>query len=608
MCCHAPTLPCPCDSFPVTRTVAAGYPAWMPEPVSGTESRTPGERLVEARVRSSLPTGGAAYRNVRWIAATRDGGPRRDGETDLMAVHPDHGILAVEVKDGPVGLDGFGRWFAGTRDLPESPFAQAEHGKWALRDRVKAHPGWHAGEPRMLHAVAFPGTDRESLLRAGRTDLGPEAPLELVLDRADLASDAATAAALERVFAYWAGDGSRDRRLSDEALAAIHDVIEPLVQLRPLLRGDLEAGEHELLAPTHHQLSILKTLRGVHRASIVGAAGSGKTLLAVEKARQLGAIGFNVLFVCFNAPLALAVADDPVIAPLLASGRLTVATFHELCRRLGHEARTLPTEPARLDSAWFSETLPRALVDAIPTVGGRWQALVIDEGQDFAPEWLMTLALLLVDPDEDDIYLFHDPAQALYRADASETLGLAEFPLLDNCRNARPIHDFAFRWYTGALESEPLREDGPMPQVVEAEAGEPTVAALRDVLNDLVKTEGIERERIAVLTGVALERSAVWHQRRFKGDLVLWNGSFDEAGASLGLPFDAVPPQPKRTILCETIHRFKGLERDVIVLVELRPEDERLTKLLYVGSSRAKHHLVVIATPELAQRFGRIGA
>ena len=106
MCCHAPTLPCPCDSLPVTRTVLPRATLLgMPEPVSGTESRTPGERLVEARVRSSLPTGGAAYPNVRWIAATRDGGPRRDGETDLVAVHPDHGILAVEVKDGPVGLE-----------------------------------------------------------------------------------------------------------------------------------------------------------------------------------------------------------------------------------------------------------------------------------------------------------------------------------------------------------------------------------------------------------------------------------------------------------------------------------------------------------------------
>ena len=33
-----------------------------------------------------------------------------------------------------------------------------------------------------------------------------------------------------------------------------------------------------------------------------------------------------------------------------------------------------------------------------------------------------------------------------------------------------------------------------------------------------------------------------------------------------------------------------------------RPEDERLQRLMYVGATRAKHHLVVIAPPALADR------
>jgi ATP-dependent exoDNAse (exonuclease V) beta subunit len=49
-------------------------------------------------------------------------------------------------------------------------------------------------------------------------------------------------------------------------------------------------------------------------------------------------------------------------------------------------------------------------------------------------------------------------------------------------------------------------------------------------------------------------------------------------------------------ILCETIRRFKGLERPVVVLVELKADDSRLSRLLYVGASRATQHLVVIAS------------
>jgi superfamily I DNA/RNA helicase len=82
---------------------------------------------------------------------------------------------------------------------------------------------------------------------------------------------------------------------------------------------------------------------------------------------------------------------------------------------------------------------------------------------------------------------------------------------------------------------------------------------------------------------------------------VLWNGGVDDAGRSRGFSADQVPDQPPGTILCESIYRFKGLERDVVVLVEIRPDDERLERLLYVGATRAKHHLVVIAPPALAR-------
>ena len=123
-------------------------------------------------------------------------------------------------------------------------------------------------------------------------------------------------------------------------------------------------------------------------------------------------------------------------------------------------------------------------------------------GEDFHADWLSSLVLLFRDPDEDVVYVLYGRAQAIYRPDATVFLGLREFSFPDNCRNPRPIHDLAFRWFAGEVESEPLREDGGTPQVLAAEPGVPTLDALRDVLDDLVEREGIERERIAVLTGL----------------------------------------------------------------------------------------------------------
>ena len=98
-----------------------------------------------------------------------------------------------------------------------------------------------------------------------------------------------------------------------------------------------------------------------------------------------------------------------------------------------------------------------------------------------------------------------------------------------------------------------------------------------------------------MLTGRSLAKSDAWRQRSF-GNEVLWNGSYDDAGRSLGLAADEAPEQPTDTILFDSIRRFKGLEREVVVLVELDESDEKLAPLMYVGATRAKQHLVVIGS------------
>ena len=64
-----------------------------------------------------------------------------------------------------------------------------------------------------------------------------------------------------------------------------------------------------------------------------------------------------------------------------------------------------------------------------------------------------------------------------------------------------------------------------------------------------------------------------------------------------------MPDEPGDVVLFETIRRFKGLEREVIVLCELPEDASRLDELLYVGLTRATTHVVVIAPPALAQRL-----
>ncbi len=80
-------------------------------------------------------------------------------------------------------------------------------------------------------------------------------------------------------------------------------LVEPF-EIKSMLRHEIATGAADVVRLTTGQYQLLSTLRSVRRASIVGGAGTGKTMLAAEKARRLAREGFSTLLVCFNAPLA----------------------------------------------------------------------------------------------------------------------------------------------------------------------------------------------------------------------------------------------------------------------------------------------------------------
>lgn len=560
------------------------------------------EHLVVDRLRAALPPDYRIFTNVAWLGRTAPERGLRDGEADIVLAHPDRGFLVFEVKSGEIQRDAHGRWYAGARELKPSPFDQAMTSMHALVNKLAELPDAPPNfQPISGHAVALPDVDLASAGHRLKL-IGPGIEPDLVFDKAKLPADdpESTCRAVERAFELWAGESRAKQGPGEQGVHLLEEILETPIALRSLLRGEIADGEREVVALTDHQIGVLRRLQRNRRVQIVGAAGTGKTMLAAEKARQLAREGYETLLVCFNQPLArLLVEETAKVAK--ASGRLTVSTFHQLCEDLAREAGTLPKKPNPVTREWWDETLPEALDDAVFELGPKFHAIVIDEGQDFDADWLLSLEALLSDPKDDVLYVFHDPAQAIYREDAVEGLGLTPFELDENCRNPGPIHEFAMGHAPDAPATVALREEGRDVEVIEAEPGAPTLEALRRVLHRLRSDEGVRPWEIAVLVGGSLEDSAVWKERRF-GNEVLWNGQVDDAGRTLGLAATDVPEAPSDVIVCDSIRRFKGLEKPVIVLVELRPDDERRERLLYIGSSRARQHLVVIGRAETVPR------
>jgi hypothetical protein len=559
------------------------------------------ERVVFERLRAALPSPEfRLYPNAEWLGPMREGGPARDGEADLVIVNDESGLLVLEVKSGAPSRDHVGRWWIGGHELSRDPFDQARDSKHQLVRKLEALPDWPPRqEPRAGHAIALPDVDLASL-PPGHVLLGADAPRELVLDAEALETPQKIRRWVDRAYEYWLGDGTKGYPLGPLGLRVLDEILAPTWSLHRLVRGRIEDDRAELLAASREQELILNRTRRLHRLEVVGPAGSGKSMLAAEKARRLAREGYRTLFLCFNQRLATSLIRELEEAP--APTNLDVTTFHRLCERLGTEAGVLPKRPAPIPQTWWDETLPASLDAAIDRPpAARYDAVIVDEGQDFEARWFELLQRLLAGPDA-VFWVFHDPGQALIRTDVVAGLGLECHELFENHRNPGSIARLAARFYHGGEETIARRTAERRYTVISAEPGADTLEALRKTLHRLVEEERVAPFRIAVLSGATATASEVWRHRRF-GNAPLENAALHDDGTSKGLAPEDVPDEPDE-VLFETIRRFKGMEREVVILVELPTAGERLDELLYVGLTRATTELVVIAPPELALRLG----
>jgi hypothetical protein len=478
-----------------------------------------------------------------------------DGEADFVLLHPDHGLILVEVKGGTITVED-GQWFTTNRSgrFPiKNPFDQISRNKYALRNHIQnLDPPIKV--PPLFHAVAFPSGSVPG-------DIGTYGPRDIVIDASDLP---APATALDRIVTHWQAKAS----LSSSECQSITSLLAPTVTVRSRLKNELASVDAKLIELTQQQVQTLQMLRRVRRAAIVGGPGTGKTVLAQERARRLADDGFSTLLVCYNKPLGDRLASD-----LEATPGVTGGTFHSLCLRLARSAGiSVPDIPT---DAWWRSGAPDVLVEAAARSNFAVGAVVVDEGQDFPPDWYHALQMLLDDPDEGPFYVFSDSQQAVYVPGWRLPAAWPEFPLDVNCRNSLQIA----RKVAAVFGDEPLTlgTEGPAPAFVVADVDE-MPDLISDIAARLVEEEQVAPSQIAVLSN---DRSLVDRLRK----RVVASTSFVELG--------------KRGVVVETIQRFKGLEADVVVLalVAPMPKDEACL-LAYVGMSRAKGMLIVIGDSE----------
>ena len=512
------------------------------------------ERLVVSTLVDRLTDGWFVIPDVGILGST-------DRQMDIVVAHESDGVAVIEVKGHRAQLEK-GVWCSNGRPLNPQPLTQAKNNAYELRALLRAaHPSLE--RVNVEYGVVFPNTNE----LVGH--LPPDA------DRAQflLASDMEDPmGALDQLMTLRWGTN-----LGAEGLRAVVESLCPDAQLvfDPEARARLARLRlNEICAS---QVQVLETLDANRRVMVTGGAGSGKTRLAMAWARRASLRGERVLLTCYNDPLAAAVwerfGDDELV---------TVDSYFDAAFQL--EGMPELEVPSEADGTWWDTVAVGHLQRHWGKVTDRFDAIVVDEAQDFSPSWIAQLQQLL-DPDGPRrMLMVADESQAIYTRGFTLPLaddGWVRCELVNNCRNTHQIASLLHQFLGGP----PAPVGGPEAISVRWMPAEDLTSATEAVgeeIDRVLDDDDREPERVLVLT---VKRTVRDHLRAQLG-FVPWEESDD------------------RSIACETVHRAKGLEFDHVILV--LPNEDVSDALLYIGISRAISGLTVVAPSTLATRIGLV--
>lgn len=526
---------------------------------------THSEREVWELLRDQLGDDDVLLANVRLTDTDQD------HEADLVVAMPGHGILVLEVKGAGVRHDSDGWWIGHDgKDRPVDPVAQARGAKYALKSYAEHHPRWGSrGAIAWGHGVVTPYTS------FGPEFELPDLPRWSLHDKSDQATLVGRLRRnLDRM--------QHGRRVPD------HDDVEALVDTLTgpvTLPGMADFSDERAAAIdrlTEEQASILSVTRLLHRVEVRGGAGSGKTVLALQQAKELtrgghGRPGQRVALLCYSIGLAEFLKAQ--VATWDRKHRPAfVGTFHEFGQQWG------APDGDRTDSAFWEETLPRLMADLATSLppGKRYDAVVVDEAQDFADSWWEPVLGSLRDEEKGGLHVFSDENQRIFGRFGRPPVQLVPLVLDHNLRNTKQIHE-AF----GPLApSRMYSRGGEGPDVRFVPCTSEDAIGVADDEVDALLDAGWEPGHVALVT--TGKRHPVQVERAdFHGQVGYWRTWWDD------------------DVFYGHVLGCKGLERRAVVLcVNESGTHDRAKERLYVGMSRATDVLVVVGDPAAIEAMG----
>ena len=554
----------------------------------------PGEKLFFDWVAKECPSDWIAFHSLDLQAWNRS----KKTEIDFLILIPETGILCVEIKSHQKVEVLRGSWYLNGSPHTKSPLKQAEDAQKTFYRRLRAESSSFARIPS-CRLVCFPSAlvDFQSSIEHNHWEVWNMD--DCISSVANKTFASKLVKALEASIKHDKYLKNLDRPISVSDAKKLEQFLRPTFKSAPA--SIAESRQRQLRMDTYlraQQKPVLKLFADNGKVIIDGPAGTGKSLIAVEVARQAKDDGNRVGLFCFNNPMAykikVEIEDD---APLLIGGGVYsfIASMLDI---------SIPENPDT--NYWeheFLETAEEILLNDELKSECQFDVLVLDEAQDLLarPRLLDIIECLLVGGFSNGQWLAAgDFNYQIFASDSRRSLAnerleslrniprTSYYQLDENCRNYRMVGDPALKlagMTTGKVYSGFMRGDGNHtffnPKFYGKEKGQSEV--LKDEIRRYINN-GTEMNGITILSFRKPDKS-VAHEL-VGGDL----------------PMKRIG-QPGRGVSYGSIHEFKGLESSVIILTDVQqPTDQFEKDLFYVGVTRALYS-VSILVPQSHQNW-----
>jgi len=487
----------------------------------------------------------------------------RPYEIDVLVMHEKYGFLAMEVKGGPVRIDG-GEWYRRDERFPISPIRQAQDAAYELRDFLRNNSST-LKRVNIPYALVLP-----DVLRLEGA-LPPSCTEEMLFLNPVYEN-------IEYLVTNCISESRRKKSLSIEEIEEFYKLVLPTVKFSWDPEAQQRYSREAMSRISDEQIRALRSMDINDRVLVSGVAGSGKTRLALWWAHQAARSGRNTLLSCYNDPLAKYLQSVSSDIPTL-----TVGPFLRTVSQLpGIPPLVQPAGKEEKDAFWNVEMIEH-LYEYATQSEVKFDTIVLDEFQDFNDEWIEIAEKLLAD-EYSKLLCVADPAQDLYgrgffMPEGGSPWALAELRI--NCRNTREIASFV-RQFGSGLSASTSPEGDPV-KFIPVLNTELMLEAVIAEIHRLIEKKGQSVKDIVVITGDSRERDLFYNTVSPKFSF----GKWEERNES--------------SLACETTKRAKGIEADNVILATMNSDIRNND--VYVGASRARTNLTIVGPESFAKRF-----